>query len=320
MSKQAEDNGSGINRYKEMVDPELKEGVRSFPLNRGIIAAGNVYQELAWRGTKAPADIEEKKLVTTGCQSLSFNTSIFSRTDAGNHVPALIYVHGGGFVYKAAVYQKKLAFIYAEKAGCKVFFPHYHRAPRYKYPSAYEDVLSLYRYVMEHAGELGVDAERIGIAGDSAGASIAALVCNRWEAAQLQSPCLQMLVYPVTDAGMETESMKRFTDTPQWDSRLNERMWLYYCGEDRDLRLSASPMYSPLPSVIPKTYIETAEYDCLHDEGILYGEKLKKAGADVVINETKGTYHGYDAQLDAKIVIQNLERRVEFLQDGFKET
>ena len=318
MSLREEGNGNGMGSYEEMIDPELKKGARSFPLNRGIVAAGNIYQELAWRSTSVPAEIEEKCIVIKGCQNLSLKTSIFSRVDAGSHMSALIYVHGGGFVYKPAVYQKKLAFTYAEKAGCRVFFPHYHLAPRYKYPFTYEDVLSLYRYVVEHASELGVDTERIGLAGDSAGASIAALVCNRWEAEQLQKPCLQMLVYPVTDAEMKTESMKRYVDTPQWNSRLNERMWLYYCGEDRDLRFSASPMHIPFPSMIPKTYIEMAEYDCLHDEGILYGEKLKKAGADVEINETKGTYHGYDAQLDAKIVKQNLERRIEFLHDGFK--
>ncbi|MBR2256397.1 MAG: alpha/beta hydrolase [Blautia sp.] len=306
--------------YKELIDPELKKGARTFPFNRGVAAAGNVFLELTWRFTAASADIEEKRLVTKGCQGFSLKTSVFSPAGAGNHMPALIYVHGGGFAYKAAAYQKKLAFIYAKKAGCRVFFPHYHLAPRHKYPFAYEDVLSLFRYVVEHAGELGVATERIGIAGDSAGASIAALICNRWEEAQLQRPCLQMLIYPVTDAEMRTESMKRFADTPVWNSRQNERMWFYYCGGDQDLRLSASPMHSPLPSVVPKTYIETAEYDCLHDEGLLYGEKLKKAGADVEIHETRGTYHGYDAQLDTEIVKQNLEKRAVFLQDGFKET
>ena len=67
----------------------------------------------------------------------------------------------------------------------------------------------------------------------------------------------------------------------------------------------------------PKTYIETAEFDCLHDEGIMYAQKLIDAGAEVVINETAGTYHGYDTVTDAKIVMQNVERRIEFLRNGF---
>ena len=305
--------------YKELIDPELRKSAASHPFNRGIIAAGNLYQELDWRKTKVPAEIKEEMIVTEGTRNLPVKSTVFFPSGAGGDMPALIYVHGGAFVYKAAAYQKKLAVIYAKKTRCKVFFPHYHLAPKYPYPAAFEDVLALYRYVTEHAHELSVDPERIGIAGDSAGASVAALVCNRWEEQNVKIPCLQMLVYPVTDAGMETESMKRFTDTPQWNSRDNERMWSYYCGENRELRHRASPMHCSLPGEIPRTYIETAEFDCLHDEGLAYAMKLKKAGAAVEINETEGTFHGYDAAIETQIVIRNINRRISFLKGGFEE-
>ena len=305
--------------YKDLVDPELKKYASSFPFNQGVAAAGNLYQEVAWRTEKIPEGLKEESITIEGFRQLPVKTTVFSPSQQEEPMNALVYVHGGAFVYKAAAYQKKLALIYAKKARCKVFFPHYHLAPKYQYPAAYEDVMSLYRYVTMHASELGVDPERIGIAGDSAGASIAALVCNRYEEEMLRMPCLQMLVYPVTDARMETESMKQFTDTPQWDSRANERMWDYYCGEDRKLRDSASPMHCALPGRIPATYIETTEYDCLHDEGLAYAEKLKEAGAEVEINETKGTFHGYDTAIDAQIVIQNVNRRISFLQRRFKE-
>jgi acetyl esterase len=179
--------------------------------------------------------------------------------------------------------------------------------------------MSVYRYVAEHAQELGVDPSRIGIAGDSAGASIAALVCNRWEEENVPMPCLQMLVYPVTDARMETESMKLYTDTPNWDSKANERMWDYYCGKDSEKRDKASPIWCDLPSALPGTYIETAEFDCLHDEGLAYAGKLKQAGADVVINETEGTFHGYDAAIDTQIVKQQISKRLSFLRSGYRE-
>ena len=303
--------------YKKQVDPELRRRVRTFPFNRCVIAAGNVYQELTWHRLKAPEGIEEKCIVTEGSRHRPLKTTVLSPAGANAPLPALIYVHGGAFAYKASAHQKKHAVLYAKKAGVRVFFPHYHLAPKYRYPAAYEDVLSLYRYVTEHAGALGIDPARIGLAGDSAGASLAALICSRWEEERIPRPCFQMLIYPVTDAEMKTESMRRFTDTPQWNARLNRRMWRYYCGTDREARLSASPMHDPLPSMIPKTYIETAQFDCLHDEGILYGERLKKAGADVEINETRGTYHGYDTELKAKVVKQNLKRRIAFLQNAF---
>ena len=305
--------------YKELIDPELRKSANSFPFNPAIVAVGNLYQDLEWGRTKAPEGMEETEIVTEGTQKLSVKTTVFSMADAQADAPALIYVHGGAFAYKAAAYQKKLAMIYAKKAGCKVFFPHYHLAPKYPYPAAYEDVMALYRYVTEHARELGVDPARIGIAGDSAGASLAALVGNRWEEENVKMPCLQMLVYPVTDARMETESMKLFTDTPNWDSKANERMWNYYCGKDPEKRDKASPMWCDLPSALPVTYIETAEFDCLHDEGLAYAWKLKQAGVDVEINETEGTFHGYDAAIDTQIVKQQISRRISFLRSGYRE-
>lgn len=127
-----------------------------------------------------------------------------------------------------------------------------------------------------------------------------------------------MLVYPVTDVAMRTDSMKKFSDTPVWNSKNNKRMWLYYCKNlNAEETYNVSPMYSRLPQIIPDTYIETAEYDCLHDEGIIYGEKLREAGANVEINETRGTFHGYDSSLNTKIAIRNIEKRILFLKKGY---
>ena len=303
--------------YKNLIDPELRKNARRFPFNRGVIVGGNIYQGIEWHFIKTPAGIEEKELTVKSCSGYPFKITVFTPSGADSNSPALLYVHGGGFVYKAAGYQKRLAMIYARETGCKVFFPHYRLAPKHKYPAAYEDAVSAYRYITEHSTELGVDPERIGVAGDSAGASIAALLCNRWQAENLQMPCLQMLAYPVTDAHMDTDSMKEYTDTPLWDAKANARMWNFYCGEDQKLRESASPMHCPLPDVMPQTYIEVAQYDCLHDEGVRYGEKLTLAGVDVKIVETEGTFHGYDADVKTQIVRDNLNNRVQFLRKGF---
>lgn len=233
-------------------------------------------------------------------------------------LPCLIYVHGGAFSYRASAYHKKLACIYAMEANCRVCFPDYHLTPKYPYPAAYEDVLALYRWIMENADEFGIDTEKIGVAGDSAGASIAALICNNYNSEELKQPCLQMLVYPLTDIEMQTDSMKKFSDTPLWNARNNRRMWSYYC---RDLKVedaySASPMHNDLPQIIPNTYIETAEYDCLRDEGILYGKRLSRSEAKVEINQTRGTIHGYDSALNTQIAMSNIQKRILFLKKGF---
>ena len=301
--------------YKDQIDPELRGIAWKIPYNRAIIRCANLFQIISFRLTAVPKDVAHSRITVKGYQGLDVHVDVFQPSNSERKLPCLIYAHGGAFSYRASAYHKKLACIYAREANCKVYFPDYHLTPRYPYPAAYEDVLALYRFILQRSDELGIDDDRIGLAGDSAGASIAALLCARYEQEGLKRPCLQMLVYPLTDVSMGTPSMQRFSDTPLWNARNNKRMWSYYCkGLTASEIYAASPLHSSLPRVIPDAYIETAEYDCLHDEGILYGAKLREAGANVTINETRGTIHGYDSALHTGIAARNIEKRVAFLK------
>jgi len=68
---------------------------------------------------------------------------------------------------------------------------------------------------------------------------------------------------------------------------------------------------------LPPAYIETAEFDCLHDDGILYAEKLREAGIEVVLNETEGTMHGFDIVVTAPTTKKAIESRIKFMQEHF---
>lgn len=307
-------------RYKNRIDPELKRIARKIPYNKIVIKCANIFQAIVFRLTAVPEGVVHREITIRGYKGLKVAVDIFEPQDMEKKLPCLLYVHGGAFSYKASAYHKKLACIYAKEAGCRVCFPDYHLTPKYPYPAACEDVLVLYRYIVGKAEELGIDRERIGVAGDSAGASIAALLCNNAGRQGLERPCLQMLIYPLTDITMRTDSMKRFPDTPLWNAKNNRRMWSYYSkGVRTEEMYGASPMHDSLPQSIPDTYIETAEYDCLHDEGVMYGERLQKAGAKVEINETAGTIHGYDSALKTRIAARNIERRILFLKRGFHD-
>ena len=218
----------------------------------------------------------------------------------------------------ASPHHKKLVIRYAQELGCKVLFPDYHLMPEYPYPAGKEDVLSCYRYLCEHKDKLGIDMNRIAVAGDSAGAVLAVYVAQfDWK--EMSSPCGQMLVYPVADAGQKTKSMQEFTDTPMWNAKSNAKMWEWYLADTAENeKQNASPMTSSLKEKIPPTYIETAEYDCLRDEGLLYAERLKCNGADVTVHETKGTIHGYDFRLKSKITEKSISKRIAFLKRVFK--
>lgn len=304
--------------YKSLIAPELKGIAKRVPYNKAVIRCANLYQAVSLRFTAVPKGVRNRRIQVEGYQGLPCKADIFEPANTGEKLPCLLYFHGGAFSYKASAYHKKLACVYAMAANCRVVFPDYHLTPKYPFPAAYEDGLAVYKYTMENAEELAITTEKIGLAGDSAGACLAALLCNHYEQEGLWRPCLQMLIYPATDAAMRTDSMKRFSDTPLWNGKNNRRMWAYYCkGLKPEERHKAAPMHSCLPQIIPDTYIETAEYDCLHDEGVLYGEKLRKAGARVTINDTKGTIHGYDVNPRTSIAIGNIEKRIAFLKSGF---
>lgn len=305
-------------KYKEQINSELRRIAKKIPYNKAIIWCANIFQVISFRLTIVPKEVIHRHMTVEGYKRKKFKVDIFEPSDITEKLPCLIYVHGGAFSYKASAYHKKLAYMYAMQAKCRVYFPDYHLTPKYPYPAAYEDVLALYKFIMKNSEEFGINSEKIGIAGDSAGASIAALICNNYKQENLKQPCLQMLVYPLTDVTMQTDSMKKFSDTPLWNAKNNRRMWLYYCKNlDAECLYGASPMHSSLPQITPDTYIETAEYDCLHDEGINYGKKLREAGTNVEINETKGTIHGYDSAINTKIAICNINKRILFLKKGF---
>lgn len=305
-------------KYEKQINSELKQLARNIPYNKMIIKCANIFQVISFHFTRIHNEVIHRRITVEGYRGLKFKAEIFEPSNVKGKLPCLIYVHGGAFSYRASAYHKKLACMYAKEAKCRVYLPDYHLTPKFPYPAAYNDVLALYKCIMKNSEEFGIDKEKIGVAGDSAGAAIAALICNNYEHENLQQPCMQMLIYPLTDVAMQTDSMKRFSDTPLWNSKNNKRMWSYYCKDLQAEEIySASPMHSSLPQIIPNAYIETAEYDCLHDEGVIYGKKLKEAGAHVEINETKGTIHGYDSALTTKIAICNIEKRICFLKKGF---
>lgn len=305
-------------KYEKDIHPDFKSIAYNIPFNVFQMKAAKPILSVMLKATPKPKEITERQVKIRGYQGNVLNINIFEPVQTDQKLPCLLYLHGGGFGYKAAPYHKRLACIYAKRANCRVIFPDYHLLPKSPYPAAYEDVLSAYRWICRNEKGLRIDKNHIAVAGDSVGAALAATLCNSVEKKDLTIPCLQMLIYPVIDAGMRTESMKKYTDTPLWNAENNRKMWKMYLShaskEDEKL---ASPMDNELPDYIPKTYIETAEIDCLHDEGILYAKKLRRHGAKVRVYDTKGTIHGYDSAVNSRITQQSIHRRIEVLQKAF---
>ena len=214
----------------------------------------------------------------------------------------LLYVHGGAFVFRGAKNHYNFCKELAERELCTVVYVDYRLAYKYKPPISVEDVFAAYKYVLENKND-----KRVLIAGDSAGGCLSIDVIRKAKEQNLYIPDYLLLFYPVLDKRMDTESMKKYTDTPVWNSILNKKMWDLYL-KDNDNYISPGEMEDV--SFMPKTYIETAEFDCLHDEAIEFAEKLKKDNIEVIVNETKQTMHGFDiknGKITQKIVNERME-------------
>lgn len=214
----------------------------------------------------------------------------------------MIYFHGGAFFMKGYPFQYNICRKYAIKANINVFFVDYHLAPKHKYPKPVIDGYNTYKFICD---TFNVSSDNIGVGGDSAGGSIASCLVNFIKQKEGKDLLFQMLIYPVISDKMTTESMKIYQKAPMWNGKLNKKMWQWYL---KDVKYD-----DPLEHYTNvQSYIEVCEHDCLRDEGLLYYNKLK-ANNKTILNYTLGTVHGYDILYKKQIVIENINKRIEFL-------
>jgi acetyl esterase len=246
---------------------------------------------------------------------------LFEPANIEKNAPCLVYLHGGAFVLKAAPYMKSLMCNYALQIPCKVVYVDYRLAPKYPFPVGVEDCYAAYTWVRQNAEQLGIDQNRIALGGDSAGGDLAAAVNLMALDRNMPGACFQMLVYPVTDARQTTDSIKNYPDTPLWNSVQTEKMWKLYLKEGIPAKREfASPMEAVSLEKMPPTYVEVAEFDCLHDEGVNFALALQKSGVQVELNETKGTSHGFEIAENSAWVRQMISHRITVLQKAFYST
>lgn len=246
---------------------------------------------------------------------------IYEPKHCKDSLPFLYFIHGGGFAFNAAPHHFALARRFTKELGIKTVFVDYSLAPKHKFPSAHNDCLSVYEWLISNADNLGIDHQRIVVVGDSAGGNLAAAVCLMAQERRLPRPKAQLLLYPVLDRRMQTQSYRLYKDTPMCNARDMEKYFGMYVGNLEAVPSTLVPYLSPLeaPSFegMPPTYIETAQYDCLHDEGVQYAQALKDSGVSVELHEIKGSMHGYDIAGNSRFMDDIMAMRTAYLKRAF---
>lgn len=306
-------------RTKYPIHPDFKKWARmNPPLNRFMLPMIQKSLSMLFLKEKSTKEllVERKRIPVGGGKTIK--ALLYSPKNIEGNAPCLIYYHGGGFVLPAAPYHYSLAKEYALKAHCKVLFVNYRLAPKYKFPVAPEDCYAAFLWTMANAQALSIDPNRIGVAGDSAGGQLSTVVCLMAKDRNQTMPCCQMLMYPAV-GNVETESMRIFTDTPMCNSRDIEKYGKYYIPDPFvGNKIYSSPIDAESLEGLPRAYVETAEFDCLRDGGILYAEKLQSFGVATELHNTKGTMHGFDIVLKSQIVRNCVDKRVAFLKQSFE--
>jgi acetyl esterase len=197
----------------------------------------------------------------------------------------VLYLHGGGFVCGPEGYDAPLRGL-AHASGCEILALHYRLAPEHRYPAAVEDALAGARWLAA-----GVDG--FGVAGDSAGGNLAAIVTHAL-AAEGSPPAFQALIYPMLDATAGSPSYDEFASG--YGFTREKSLWYFdqYLVPEADRRVpDVSPLFAAALAGLPPTLIATAEYDPLRDEAETYADDLRRAGVDVELRRYPGMIHGF---------------------------
>jgi acetyl esterase/lipase len=213
---------------------------------------------------------------------------------------ALIWLHGGGFVFGDLDTEQPWAARIADGSGAVVITVDYRRSPEHPFPAALDDAYAVLCWTAEQADGLGVDPGLIAVGGHSAGGGLAAALALRARDEHGPAIRFQLLNEPGLDDRQQTWSQRNFTDTPWIDRGKLTAVWQYYLGG-----ATATPYAAPARAAdlsgLPPAYVAAAEFDPLRDEDIEYALRLLQAGVRVELHQWPGTFHGSQAILSAAV-------------------
>lgn len=212
-------------------------------------------------------------------------------------LPALLWIHGGGYVLGSVERDDLLARHLSKVAPCVVASVEYRLAPEHPFPAPVEDCYAALRWLSGHGGELGLDPARIAIGGASAGGGLAAgLALLARDRAEVDV-CFQLLVYPMIDDRNVAPASEAAPDTFVW-TRANNRMgWRAYLGHEPGI-----PDVSPYAAAaratdlrgLPPAFIPVGDLDLFLEENVAYAQRLLAAGVPAELHVHPGAFHGFN--------------------------
>jgi acetyl esterase/lipase len=292
--------------FMDQLDPELRVVLEAFPTTgavdlNDIPAARAKMRKLI---TNMQAALPAVEGVTSQDQSVpgphdnpAVRVRIYQPNGRPSILPALLWIHGGGYVMGDIDQDDRLMKQLVKRVGCVAVSVDCRLPPEHPFPAPVEDCYAGLQWLFAHAGELGVDPLRIAIGGASAGdgltAGLALLARDRKEV----RVAFQLLIYPMIDDRNVTPASYAITDPRVWHRESNRLGWKAYLGRDGSgdnvSHYAAATRATDLTN-LPPAYIPVGALDLFIDENIEYAQRLIQAGVPTELHVYPGAFHGFD--------------------------
>lgn len=275
-------NGSGVLPFRQGDPISVRQRILSLRVPKPVASDLDMH-----------AVAEERVSTADG----AFRVRVLTPRVADEPLPVVLYFHGGGFFAGGLDETDELARKIARRVDAVVVNVDYHLSPEAKFPVAVGDAYAALLWVVEHAGRLGIDPDRIVLAGDSAGGNLAIVTCLMARERGGPAIAFQVPIYPSLDMRRDASYASR--------ARLGggglildngDIAWMldHYLASDDDAQdWRASPILAPDFAGLPPALVVTADHDPLVDEGRLYADRLREAGGEVEYACFEGTFHGF---------------------------
>jgi acetyl esterase/lipase len=294
---------------RHLVDPELAPLLEAFPSMefsaQTLSALRAMVTEMA-RATPVPevpvAVTEHRAPGRDGAPDV--RVLVYAPEAAAGPRPALLHIHGGGYVIGAPEMNDAANRLLSHELGCVVVSVDYRLAPETPHPGPVEDCYAALTWVHAEAAALGVDAARIAVGGESAGGGLAAALALLARDRGDPAIAFQLLIYPMLDDRTADAPANRFTGEFVWTPRANLFGWSALLG-----RAPGGDGVSPYAAAaradrlagLPPAYVAVGALDLFLDENLEYARRLAADGVPVELHVYPGAYHGFDMAADAAV-------------------
>jgi len=286
-------------------DPHLDMGTKKFlkALNNGgppveslaPLAARKVLEDAQ---ASVPVDLSgigvSHKTITH--DGYTVDLDIVRPTGVTEKLPVFIFIHGGGWILGDFPTHQRLVRDLVVASGFAAVFVNYTRTPDAKFPHAINEIFAATQWVAQYGDEINVDGSNLAVVGNSVGGNMTAVTALKAKAAGGPHIKLQIMMWPIVDAGFNTESYRLFGEDRFLTTSLMKWMYDMYIPSPAERKMIyASPLHATIEQLkgLPPALIQVAENDILRDEGEAYGRKLDEAGVEVTTVRYNGVIHDF---------------------------